>query len=253
MNAFQINKHYDCWEIEIVDDFDKKDMDKLISYNLEIKSPNLDKKLPEMGSDFPKGEETDVPETGTDFPKREPNFPKREVKSSRNGKLKVPEMGSRKLVYPCRIKRFRLSKTSIKAIIKKRTTTTTTTRSQAAGDFSFGNIFKAYEKNFIGGGKITQFDVDEFSALFDDFGGEWLLKAMREAYRQGPDKRNLAYVHGVLKGYRLRGGPEADGTKQQGDRSKEPDPVRPSRQKQRSTRAAELRRRAEEGRQRDQG
>lgn len=252
MNAFQINKHYDCWEIEVVDDFDKKDMDKLISYNLEIKSPNLDKKLPETGSDFPKREKMDIPDSGTNFPNREPNFPKREVKTSRNGKLKVPEMGSRKLIFPCRIKRFRLSKTSIKAIIKKRNTTTTT-RARAPDEFSFGNIFNAYEKNFISGGKITQFDIDEFSALFDDYGGEWLLKAMREAYRQGADKRNLAYVHGVLKGYKSRGGPDTEGARQQEDSARESSPGRSTRQQQRSNRAAELRKRAEEGRRRDQG
>lgn len=249
MNAFQINKHFDCWDIEVVDEFDKKEMDKLISYNLEMRSPNLDKKIPEMGSEFPKGEETDIPQTGTNFPKAEPDFPKREVKSSRNGKLKVPEMGSGKLINPSHTKRFGRSKTSIKAIIKKRTTTTTTTRARAPDDFSFGKIFDAYERNFIAGGKITQFDIDEFSTLFDDFGGEWLLQAMREAYRQGPDKRNLAYVHGVLKGYRNRGGPGASGEKHAAEAPKAADTVRKSRQQQSLD---DLRRRAREERELEQ-
>lgn len=250
MNAFQINKHFDCWEIEVVDDFNKKDMDELINYNLKMKSPNLDKKLPEMGTEFPKREEKNIPDSGSNFPKEEPDFPKREVQTSRNGKLKVPEMGSRKPIRPFRIKRFGRSKTSIKAIIKKRITTTTTTRSQAPDDFSFGKIFDAYERNFIAGGKITQFDIDEFSTLFDDFGGEWLLQAMREAYRQGPDKRNLAYVHGVLKGYRSRGGPDASGEKTAAEAPKtNVDHVRKSRQQQSLD---DLRRRAREAREFEQ-
>lgn len=108
--------------------------------------------------------------------------------------------------YGCRLERA--SKDIIKDIIKKRTSTTTPKGRDRSTDFSFANLFRNYEKNFIAGARITQFDVDEFQILFDDYGGEWLLEAMREAYRH--DKKNLAYVHGILKGYKLRGGPDAE-------------------------------------------
>ncbi|MFD0868796.1 replication protein [Paenibacillus residui] len=203
MNLFQINKHYDQWEIEIIGKYNKEKMNELISLNLSNRTSNLSKKVPEKGTDFRKTEPEKVPDSGIKFPNKEPE-------SSRKGNSKVPKKGTSRSNKPLRIKRFRLSKTSIKTIIKY--TTTTTTRARSPDDYSFGNVFRAYEENFIAGGKVTQFDIDEFSALFDDYGGEWLLKAMREAYRQGPDKRNLAYVHGVLRGYQERGGPESNGT-----------------------------------------
>ncbi|MCL6459920.1 MAG: DUF4373 domain-containing protein [Gorillibacterium sp.] len=72
-------------------------------------------------------------------------------------------------------------------------------------DADFGTVFREYSKNFIAGGKVTQFDVEDFQELYDTYDGEWALKAMREAYRQGPDKRNLAYVNGILKRWKKVG------------------------------------------------
>ena len=43
MNAYQLNKHFDQWTIEQVEDFDKKEMDELISLNIKNRSPNLEK------------------------------------------------------------------------------------------------------------------------------------------------------------------------------------------------------------------
>lgn len=186
MNLFQINKHYDQWEIEIIGKYNKVKMNELISLNLSNRTSNLSKK---------------VPEKGTEFPNEEPE-------SSQKGNSKVPKKGTSRSNKPLYIKRFRLSKTSIKAIIK-RTTTTTATARDPDNDYSFPYVFRAYEKNFTDG-KITEFDAEEFQALYDDFGGEWLLRAMREAFRHG--KKNLAYIHGVLKGYKERGGPESNGT-----------------------------------------
>lgn len=110
-------------------------------------------------------------------------------------------------------------------------------------DYSYGSVFKAYESNFVKD-RLTEFDVQEFGFLFDDFGGEWLLKAMREAFRQ--DKRNLAYVKGILDGYKERGGPEVEREKQSG-RGDQPRRTQPQQQ------LDDLRRRREEARKRDQG
>ncbi|MBJ6360837.1 replication protein [Paenibacillus sp. GCM10012307] len=204
--VFQINKHYDQWIVDLVESFDIKTMNELIRINLENESPNLSKSVPKKGTEFPKREPKTGSQKGDKVPKKGTEFPKRELSGSQKGNSTVPKKGTVIREYPSHIKKFQLSKTIIKAIIKKRTTTTTPGASSKK-DYSFGNVFKAYEKNFIAGGKLTEFDIEEFSALFDDYGGEWLLQAMREAYRQGTEKRNLAYVHGVLKGYRGRGGP----------------------------------------------
>ncbi|WP_431090844.1 DnaD domain protein [Paenibacillus sp. 8b26] len=115
-------------------------------------------------------------------------------------------------------KGFWLSKTIFKAIIKKNTTTSLDTLQgigtenggggRLPSDYSFGYIYRAYENNFTDAGKVTQFETEDLGVLFDDYGGEWLLKAMRESVRQ--NKKSLAYVRGTLEGYRKRGGPETD-------------------------------------------
>jgi len=200
LNIFQINKHYDKWKVDCVEAL-HSNMNDLIALNLENRTQNLLKKVTKK----------------TELPKKEPKsvtkkvtwLLKRELLGYQKGNSTVTKKGTLIREYPSYIKRFQLSKTMFKAIIKKRTTTTTTTELPKSNrNFEYGNVWKAYQDNFVVG-KVTQFDVDEFSTLYDDFGGEWLLLAMREAYRQGQDKRNLAYVHGILKGYKGRGGPDA--------------------------------------------
>ncbi|MFD2116373.1 replication protein [Paenibacillus yanchengensis] len=238
LNIFQINKHYDKWKVEHVDKFEPSNMNNLIALNLENKTQNLLKKVTEKGTELPKEEPKKVTKKVTWLLKRE-------LSSYRKGNSSVTKKVTLTREYPCYIKRFQLSKTIIKAIIKKRTTTTTTTQPKSKHDYSYGNVWRAYQQNFVVGGKVTQFDVDEFSILFDDYGGDWLLQAMREAYRQGPDKRNMAYVHGVLKGYKERGGPDIQTEKKGTENARAPD--QKTKQQQRSSRAAELRRLAEGG------
>jgi hypothetical protein len=72
--------------------------------------------------------------------------------------------------------------------------------------YSFQNILLDYKNNFIAGGRLTPFDEKVLQSLYDTYGGEWLHTAMRAVYRLGADKRNLAYVQGILRGYRERGG-----------------------------------------------
>lgn len=244
LNIFQINKHYDRWKVEYVDQFEPSQMNVLIALNLENKTQNLLKTVTKKVTELPKKEQKTVTKKVT-------RLLKGELGGYQKGNYTVTKKVTLMREYPCHIKRFQLSKTIIKAIIKKRTTTTTTRELSSKRDFSFGNVWSAYQQNFIAGGKTTQFDVDEFSILFDDYGGDWLLQAMREAYRQGTDKRNLAYVHGVLKGYKDRGGPDVSSEKKSSENVRPPD--NKSKQRQRSNRAAELRRQAEEGRMRAQG
>ncbi|TMV49389.1 replication protein [Paenibacillus mesophilus] len=239
MNVFQINKHYDQWDIDVNEDFDPKLLNNLISFNIENESPNLSKKLPKKGSSFPNREGEKLPERGT-------NFPKREAKTSRIGKRKLPKKGSLMRHFFNPSAAFRTSKTIIKAIIKKRTTTTTTTEI-APEEYPFSRIFQAYQNNFTKNGEIREFEAQELGVLFDDYGGEWMIKAMRETFRQSEDKRNLAYVQGVLIGYRKRGGPESP-------KSKDPPEQRevPQRRTKQQSELEDLRRKAREERQRGQ-
>ncbi|WP_341347086.1 replication protein [Paenibacillus sp. FSL H3-0469] len=234
MNTFQLNKYYDLWSIETVVSANPKRFKELINLNLARPSPNLLKStVPEKGTEFPKGEPSSqkgdrVPKRGTEFPKEEPGsrkgdrvpekgteFLKRELVSSQKGNRPVPKRGTVTRNYPSRIMGSSVSKASIKAIKRfKRTTTTITTTMSTSADtlrmnpelYSIQNIKLDYKNNFIAGGKLTSFDENDLETLHGTYGGEWLHSAMRAAYRLGIDKRNLAYIQGILRGYRERGG-----------------------------------------------
>ncbi|UKS27181.1 replication protein [Paenibacillus sp. HWE-109] len=190
-SVFIVNKDYEQWQISPVRGWDEEKFKELIHLNLEKKTSQNKKLSPE---------------------KKLVNI----IITSQNKKLKLLKTRSRYFLKqevrlpsnPCRCKVKRVSKDSIKYIIKKRTTTSTTTSSKNAHDFSYSKIFQTYSDNFAVDSKVNQFDVDEINTLFDDYGGEWLLLAMREAYRH--NIRTLAYIHGILKGYKSRGGPETE-------------------------------------------
>ncbi|MDF9841879.1 MULTISPECIES: replication protein [unclassified Paenibacillus] len=234
LNTFQLNKHYDLWTMESVISANPNRFKELINLNLARPSANLLKfTVPEKGTEFPEEEPSSpkgdrVPKRGTEFPKEEPSslkgdrvpekgieFLKRELASSRKGNRTVPKKGTVTRNYSSRIKGFSVSKASIKAIKRfKRTTTTTITTTRTSTDmvkpdqepYSFQNNLLDYKNNFIAGGRLTPFDENDLQSLYDTYGGEWLHTAMRAAYRLGSDKRNLAYVQGILRGYRERGG-----------------------------------------------
>lgn len=88
------------------------------------------------------------------------------------------------------------------------------------GEYSFQSIILDYENNFTAGKEITPFEEEDLQTLFEDYGGEWFHYAMREAYRLGPEKRNLAYVRGILRGYRKRGGMDKRESRKHSDASK---------------------------------
>ncbi|WP_342477407.1 replication protein [Paenibacillus sp. FSL H7-0350] len=233
INTFQVNKHYDLWNIESVISPNPRRFNELINLNLARPSPNLLKStIPEKGTEFPKEEPSSpkrdqVPKRGTEFPKEEPSslkgdrvpekgmeFLKRKLASSQKRNRTVPQKGTVTRNYPSRIKGFSVSKASIKAIKRfKRTTTTITTMTTSADTlmtdhehYSIQNIKLDYKNNFIAGGRLNSFDENDLETLHGTYGGEWLHSAMRAAYRLGTDKRNLAYVQGILRGYRERGG-----------------------------------------------
>jgi phage replication O-like protein O len=190
-SIFTVNKDYEQWQISPVRGWDEEKFKELIHLNLEKKTSQNKKLLPE---------------------KKLVNI----IITSQNKKLKLLKTRSMYFLKqearlpsnPCRCKVKRVSKDIIKYIIKKRTTTSTTTSLKNADEFPYSKIFETYVKNFAIDSKVNQFDVDEISTLFDDYGGEWLLLAMREAYRH--NIRTLAYIHGILKGYKSRGGPESE-------------------------------------------
>jgi DnaD/phage-associated family protein len=202
MSVFQINKHYDQWSVEIVEAFDKKTMSELIKINIQNDSPNLSKPVTKCVTQLPKRELKKVTKKVTQLPNVEPQ-------SYQMCNSTVTKKVTLTRDYPSHIKAFRLSKTIFKAIKKERRTRSkdlTETKSAASGsDFSFSRIYQAYQKNFTRDDRVTDFDVEEINILYDDFGGEWFLDAMKEAFRH--NIKTLAYVRGVLNGYRKRGGP----------------------------------------------
>ncbi|MEK4452328.1 replication protein [Paenibacillus sp. FSL L8-0506] len=215
LNVFQINKHYDQWSVDPIESFDLKKMKELINLNIENHSPNLTKMVPKKGTQFPNKEPKMGSQKGNSVTHSGTKFLKRELRGSQKGNFPVPNSGTVRRHYPSHIKAFSVSKESIKAIIKRSSSNksilseidTEPKTINNSPNYSFGYLYQAYEKNFTEDGKVTPFETEEFGALFDDYGGEWMLKAMREASRH--KVLTLAYVGGILKGYRKRGGPEA--------------------------------------------
>ncbi|BFH66218.1 hypothetical protein J27TS7_10640 [Paenibacillus dendritiformis] len=233
LNAFQINKHYDQWTIDAVGSFNSGRMKELIKLNIENRSPNLAKKVPEKGSDFPNRETKNDSQKGNLFPESGNDFPKGEATISQIGKSSFPKKGNEKRDFSRHIKAHGAPKAIIKAIIKKNncssskdTVTEKGTGSSSSSnnhEYTFGYIYRAYEKNFTENGNVTEFEAEDLGYLYDDYGGEWLLNAMREAARH--NVKTLAYVRGILKGYQERGGPQEQVTQQKGFRSRKQDQI----------------------------
>ncbi|WP_374019041.1 replication protein [Paenibacillus thiaminolyticus] len=223
LNAFQINKHYDQWTIDAVGSFNSGRMKELIKLNIEKRSPNLAKKVPEKGNDFPNRETENDSRKGNLIPESGNDFPKGETTISQIGKSSLPKRGNEKRDFSRHIKARGAPKAIIKAIIKKNNSSSTKDTVTDIGteasssnnhEYTFGYIYRAYEKNFTENGNVTEFEAEDLGYLYDDYGGEWLVKAMREAVRHR--KRTLAYVRGILEGYKTRGGPEVQGKENAG-------------------------------------
>lgn len=204
-NVFSVNKDYEQWQISPVRGWDEEKFKELISKNLESKTSQNKKKKVSQNKKF-EGSKKAVKITFTSQNKkrlllkiRSYDFLKQEARAPSN---------------PWRCRAKRLSKDIIKDNIKNSSSSIDTVSevdtekngNSSSHEYSFGYLYRAYEQNFTEGGKVTPFETEEFGILYDDFGGEWMLKAMREASRH--KVLTLAYIHGVLKGYRKRGGPE---------------------------------------------
>lgn len=232
MNVFQFNKHYDQWEIGVVTPSPKK-LNDLIKINLSHASPNLLKasvaQPVQPGSGAPRKGNA-VPKKGTGSPKGEPSsqkrssvpvkgilFPKEEATGSQKGNSPVPKKGT---TLRCQLNGgagFRLSKAISKAI-KDKVRTSSTASAFIFTDFTgtpeireenthaLSTILREYQSNFTRGRALTEYEQEDIQTLHSDYGGEWLYAALREAHRLGFEKQNLAYVRGILKGYRKRGG-----------------------------------------------
>lgn len=195
---YQLNKDYDTWRVNLIRNFDPDKFEKVLHRNLAEIVPKTGTLIPETGTI----EEDDLDE----------EFPNWEQESSQNGNTPVPETGIGTLDEPNSDAASGFPKDSIKESIKDSSTRDTLSVQDTEGenlrnhnsDFSFPRIFKIYEKHFALDGKISEIESDDLGDQFDTYGGEWLLEAMREAVRN--NKRTLAYINGVLKGFKLRGG-----------------------------------------------
>lgn len=204
-NIFSVNKDYEQWQISPVRGWDEDKFRELISKNLEKKASQNKKKSTSQNKKF-EGAKRTVKITFTSQNK------KRLLLKTRSRYFLKQEARAPSNPWCCRVKRP--SKDIIKDNIKDSSSSLDTvselgTKKNGIGsnqEFSFGYLYRAYEQNFTEGGKVTPFETEEFGILFDDFGGEWMLRAMREASRH--KVLTLAYIHGILKGYRKRGGPE---------------------------------------------
>jgi DnaD/phage-associated family protein len=61
-------------------------------------------------------------------------------------------------------------------------------------------VFRCYEQNI---GALTPVIADRLGMAIDDFGVDWVVSAVE--YATGQEKRSLAYVEGVLRGWKRDG------------------------------------------------
>ncbi|WP_426453809.1 replication protein [Paenibacillus sp. S-38] len=207
---FEVNKNYDEWQVSPVKGWDEFRFEELIALNLKESSQNGNEKVPETGTKkFPKQELSKDGENE--------KFPKEELLSSQNRNFsgeKVPKTGTGTPDEPSPGAGSQLRKDIIKDSNKDSSSTTKVIpMNQVTGhgrhqDFSFGRIYSIYEKHFAVDGKVSEFEVQDLGFLFDDYGGEWVYEAMREAARY--KVFTLAYLTKVLKGFRARGGTQKE-------------------------------------------
>lgn len=217
--TFAVNKDYEQWQMAPVRGWIEHKFDEILALNIEKSSQNGNKKVPETGTKkLPNQELSDFDETE--------KLPKQELASSQNGNYfseKVPETGTVMPPNPLPGAASELPKDIIKDIITDITAagTEALTVNQDTGppppaappDFSFGRIYRIYEQHFAANGRVTEIEVEDLQDQYDTYGGEWLLKAMREAVRH--NKRFLAYINGILLGYKERGGPHKEQPKKE--------------------------------------
>lgn len=194
---FEILKNYDEWRINPVRNWKKNRFKELISTNLfTSQNMNFDFTKHEVSEDeTSQNMKSELHETLSD------DFTKHEVESGEIPCDSKAENGSKDII-----------KDSIKNSSSSNGTTSINENAAAAAvgshDFSFQRIYQIFEEHFTEDGKVTQLEVEDLSDQFETYGGEWLLGAMREAVRH--KRRTLAYINGVLNGYRKRGGPGRD-------------------------------------------
>lgn len=82
-------------------------------------------------------------------------------------------------------------------VTAKRSLHTTENRSN---ELSVTKVYRAYEQNI---GMLTPIIAEKLDDDIQEFGHEWVLEAIAAAVKQ--EKRSLAYVEGILKGWRREG------------------------------------------------
>lgn len=74
-------------------------------------------------------------------------------------------------------------------------------------DQGFAEVCKTFERE--GFGFLSPIARDELSALYEEFGAEWVLNAMRESVTRG--KRTISFIRGILLNWRNEGGMRCSG------------------------------------------
>jgi DnaD/phage-associated family protein len=215
--VYTLNKDYETWRVSIIKTFSDEKLQKILSRNLQQNVTETVTLVTEMVTESDEANEETVTEIVTKVTETVTDSLKESVASSdesyQNSNSTVTKTVTGIPSQPYSHVACGVPKDIIKDLKDLNTTTYIQQSNQDTGqggggggqDFSYPRIFGIYEKHFTTDGKVTPFEVEELGILYDDYGGEWVLEAMREAVRH--KKQNLAYVHGALKGFKSRGGP----------------------------------------------
>ncbi|AFC32168.1 putative prophage replication protein O [Paenibacillus mucilaginosus 3016] len=209
--TFEINKNYDEWKVPLGGGWNEFKFDELLALNLdESRQINAKNRVKTTRKNALKQRDFEGSENEIALKQRDAS---RQNNANLEGnRVKIThstpdepnqDAGSQPPIDI--IKDINTDSSSTKILMLNQGTAPAASRSK---DFSFSKIYTIYEKHFTENGNVSEFEVQDLTDQFETYGGEWLLEAMREAVRH--KIRTLAYINGVLNGYKARGGPHKD-------------------------------------------
>lgn len=209
---YTLNKDYDTWRVSLTKSFNEEKFQRILARNLSNFVTETVTNVTEMVT----GEVTETVTFVTEMvtPENE-ELPKQEQDSYQNSNTPVTKTVTGTPDEPSQDAGSRVPKESIKESIKESSTSNRVTAclpgnderppADAAPDYSFQRLYVIFLNHFASDPKKAALESEIFQSLYDDYEGEWLYAAMREAAKY--KSYSLPYVEKVLRGYKARGGP----------------------------------------------
>ncbi|MFC3797928.1 replication protein [Cohnella sp. GCM10012308] len=199
---YTLNKDYDSWRVSIAKTFNEDKYHKILLRNVAQSVTESGTKVTETVTNFEDDENEELPKQEQGCYQNSNTF----VTKTVTGTAHEPSQDAASQ-SPKDIKESKDIKTSTSSKVLRLYDEAEPSSSRDQ-DYSFGHIYKIFEDHFTDDGRVTELEREDLIDQFETYGGEWLLEAMREAVRA--KVKTLAYINGVLNGFKKRGGTNKD-------------------------------------------